>query len=421
MKVIVAGGGIAGLSLALSLRQAGIAARVYEAVDQPAPLGVGINLQPTAVRELTELGLDEDLQQTGIATERLSFFNKFGQLIWSERRGRQAGYKWPQYSIHRGELQMLLLRAARLRLGEANVRNGAKLVGFEQNAKRVVCMFRDSGGTSFSDEADVLVGADGINSTIRRHVYPAEGEPRFGGQVLWRGAVPAEAFLGGRTMSIAGHFHQRIVVYPIAPASNGQLLTNWICQITVEESATPREDWNREVSKERVLAAFDAWRFPWLELPALVEKTAKIYEFPLVDRDPVEAWTFGRVTLIGDAAHPMQPIGAQAGSQAIIDARALTAAFVACPGDPGAALRAYDAQRRPMMNEVVVRNRSFGPEGALQLVEQRAPNGFAVADDVISAAEIAAINATYSMAAALDIKSVNTRPSYVQASRARAK
>lgn len=416
MKVIVVGGGIGGLSLALSLHQADIAVRVYEAVDNPIPIGVGINLQPTAVRELTELGLGAALARQAIAPQRLSYFNKLGQPIWSEARGLSAGYKWPQYSVHRGRLQSLLLDAVRERIGEDNLRSGLRLAGFEQNRKRVAASFRHRASAGLMrDDADILVGADGIHSAVRRHLYPREGEPQFAGQVLWRAAVEAEPFLDGRTIIIAGHFNQRVIAYPIAPGRDqGRLLTNWICQVRVTDSPPPREDWNRRVRHERVLAAFDGWRFPWLDLVELIRRSPEIYEFPLVDRDPLPAWTFDRVTLVGDAAHPMQPIGAQAGTQAIIDARLLTAALLAV-SDPIEALRRYDIERRPIMNDIVLRNRHFGPEAALQLIEERAPNGFNRIDDVVSQQDLAAIAKSYSSAAGLDIDTVNGRPPYLKA------
>jgi 5-methylphenazine-1-carboxylate 1-monooxygenase len=414
MTVIVVGGGIGGLSLALSLHQAGIAVRVYEAVGEPAPLGVGINLQPTAVRELTELGLADELARTGIATQRLSYFNKLGQLIWSEPRGLAAGYKWPQYSMHRGRLQMLLLRAVRARIGSDNVRCGLRLVSFAQNRDRVTATFKGGApATPVTDDADILVGADGIHSTVRRQLYPNEGAPRFSQQLLWRAAIDAEPFLGGATMIIAGHFDQRIVVYPMARgAGDDKLLTNWVCQMTVADRSPPREDWNRRVEKDRVLAAFARWRLPWLDMPALIRNTPDVYELPLVDRDPAQAWSFGRVTLIGDAAHPMHPTGSQAGSQAIVDARALTAALLAT-ADPVEALAAYDAERRPAMNEVTLRNRRFGPEAAMQLAEERAPDGFDRIEDVVSRAELEAAAASFSSAAGLDAELVNARPSFV--------
>ncbi|WP_050421383.1 flavin-dependent oxidoreductase [Bradyrhizobium tropiciagri] len=413
LEVIVAGGGIGGLSLALSLHQAGIAVRVYEAVREPAPLGVGINLQPTAVRELTELELGDVLAVTGIATQRLNLCNKFGQLIHAERRGLEAGYRWPQYSIHRGKLQRLLLQAVRERIGDQNVRTGLRLVRFEQDENRVKARFADrQSGSDQVEEADILVGADGIHSGVRQQLFPGEGAPRFAGQVLWRAAVEAESFLDGKTMVIAGHFHQRVIVYPIARRRSGKVLINWICQKTVTNQAPPREDWNRRVAKEEVLSAFGGWKFPWLDLPALIDQSPDIYEFPLVDRDPIAAWSFGRVTLLGDAAHPMQPIGGQAGSQAILDSRVLTRALVETD-DIVAALGRYDAERRPMMNDIIVRNRNFGPEAAMQIAEERAPNGFACIDDIISRQELDAIVGSFAKAAGLDVETVNRRPSYV--------
>jgi 2-polyprenyl-6-methoxyphenol hydroxylase-like FAD-dependent oxidoreductase len=413
LDVIVAGGGIGGLSLALSLHQAGIAVRIYEAVRAPAPLGVGINLQPTAVRELSELGLGGALAEIGIATHRLNLCNKFGQLIHGQSRGLAAGYRWPQYSIHRGELQLLLLRAVRERIGEENVQCGLRLTGFEQDGNRVRVRFTNrQSGSAKVDEADILVGADGIHSAVRHQLYPAEGAPRFAQHMLWRAAVEAESFLDGRTMAIAGHLHQRAVVYPIGVRRGGKLLINWICSKTVPDRSAPREDWNRRVTREEVLATFGDWRFSWLDLPALIEQSSDIYEFPLVDRDPVAAWSFGRATLLGDAAHPMQPIGSQAGSQAILDARALTRALNETD-DAEAALERYDAERRPAMNDITLRNRSFGPETALQLAEDRAPNGFCRIEDVIPHQELDAIADSFAKAAGLDVQTVNHRPSYV--------
>jgi 2-polyprenyl-6-methoxyphenol hydroxylase-like FAD-dependent oxidoreductase len=413
LEVIVAGGGIGGLSLALSLHQAGIAVRVYEAVRDPAPLGVGINLQPTAVRELTELGLGNALAGSGVATRRLNLCNKFGQLIHDEPRGVAAGYRWPQYSIHRGELQLLMLRVVRDRIGQKNVQTGFKLTGFEQDRNHVRVRFADRhSGVEQVEEADVLVGADGIHSAVRHQLYPEEGAPRFARQMLWRAAVEANSFLDGQTMVIAGHFHQRVVVYPIGRMRSGKALINWICQRTVSDRPPPREDWNRRVAKEELLASFGGWKFPWLDLPTLIEHSSDIYEFPLVDRDPVAAWSFGRVTMLGDAAHPMQPIGGQAGSQAILDARALTRALRETD-DAAAGLKRYDAERRPTMNDIILRNRNFGPEAAMQLAEERAPNGFTTVDDVISRGELDAIAASFAKAAGLDVETVNHRPSYI--------
>jgi 5-methylphenazine-1-carboxylate 1-monooxygenase len=415
MEVIIVGGGIAGLTLALRLHQASISARLYEAVHEPAPLGLGINLQPAAVREFTELGLGAELAETGVEMNRLSYFNKLGQLICHEKRGLAAGYRWPQYAIHRGLLQALLMRTARERIGEENVRCGFRLVSFDQDREEVIARFRDSHtGRLVDDAADVLVGADGIHSAVRRQLQPGESEPRFAQQVLWRAAAYADPFLDGETMVIAGHFGQRVIAYPIGKSlsARGQFLTNWVCQTAVVDTEICREDWNRRVDKAEVIETFRNWQFPWLDVPVLIEQSSDVFEFPLVDRDPLDAWTCGRVTLIGDAAHPMQPIGSQAASQAIVDAGVLTLVLVEASHPPEALYR-YDAQRRPAMNEITVRNRRFGPEAFLQLVEERAPNGFVRVDDVISQDELNNITSSFLVAAGLDPATVNARSSYL--------
>ena len=416
MQVMVIGGGISGLTMALSLHQAGIPVRVYEASRDVRPLGVGINLQPNAVRELDELGLGARLAQVGNSTRALCFFNKFGQLIRREPRGLAAGYHWPQVSIHRGRLQVVLFEAARERLGD-DIRTGWRLTGFEQHGDKVMASFADPEGRALGEEtADVLIGADGIHSVVRQVFYPEEGEPRFHNQILWRAAAEATPYLGGDAMAIAGHFHQRLITYPIARSQThpDKMLINWIWQMTVPGGPGEREDWNRKVSKEKFWEHVKTWRFDWLDVPRLIEETAEVFEFPLVDRDPIPRWSFGRVTLIGDAAHPMQPTGSQAGSQAIIDARVLTQALMTMR-DPAEALADYDAKRRPAMNEVTLRNRSFGPEGAMQIVEERAPNGFARIEDVISEEEMREISQVFQATAGLDAATVNNRPSFVVA------
>lgn len=409
MDAIVVGGGIAGLTMALSLHRRGIPVCVYEAISDVRPLGVGINLQPGAVRVLTELGLGAQLASAGISIEALALFNKFGQLIWREPRGTAAGYRWPQYAIHRGRLQAILLEAVRDRIGPDNFRSGLRLQTIQQTRDRVtVGLCGTADGSIVHAGADVIVGADGIHSAVRRHLHPAGGAPQFGGQILWRSAVEGDALLDGKTMIIAGHANQRIIVYPIATGSMpGRYCINWICQKAVPAGSVAVQDWNKRTSPGAVLADFHAWRFDWLDLPHLVRASDAIFEFPLVDRDPVTCWSRGRITLIGDAAHPMQPIGGQAGSQAIIDVRVLTDALIS-QGDVVSALQQYDARRRPVMNDITLRNRQLGPEAALQLIEERAPQGFDEIAGVISTDELERIASTYSRAAGLDVETVNS-------------
>jgi 2-polyprenyl-6-methoxyphenol hydroxylase-like FAD-dependent oxidoreductase len=414
VQVLIVGGGIGGLTAALSLHAAGIDCCIYESVVSLRALGVGINLQPNAVRELTELGLGDALAETAIETSTLAYYNKHGQLIWSEPRGRAAGYRWPQYSIHRGELLILLLDAVRARLGPERIRTGHHFVAFEQDQFGVSARFmRRADGTSVTARADLLVGADGIHSSVRAQLYPNEGKPVFSGLIHWRGALEAEPFLDGRTQVMIGHHDQRSVVYPISAKSqrHGRSLVNWLTLLAEPGDAAERENWDRRVGKERFFEPFKQWNFPWLPLADLISATPEIFEYPMSDRDPLPAWTFGRVTLLGDAAHPMRPVGSQAGSQGVVDARVLAHALAGAV-DPAKGFLDYEAVRRPAMNEVVLRNRQFGPEIVMQMAEERAPGGFNNIEDIIPRRELEDVSLSFKKAAGFDPETVNTRTSY---------
>jgi 2-polyprenyl-6-methoxyphenol hydroxylase-like FAD-dependent oxidoreductase len=413
MRVIIAGGGIGGLVAALSLHDAGIDATVFEAVGDIRPLGVGINLLPHAVRELSELGLAERLGAVAIRTRELVYVNKFGQTIWREDRGLDAGYRWPQFSIHRGTLQMLLLEAVRARLGSDAVHTDRRLTGFDDDGRRVRATFEDRSGATHREEADVLIGADGIHSKVRALFYPQEEPPIWNGAVLWRAITEAEPYLSGHSMVMAGHQDQKFVCYPVSrdAAERGRSLVNWIAELRFDPSrGWRREDWNRPGRLEEFLPRFEAWDFGWLDAPRLIRGAAAVYEYPMVDRDPVARWSFGRVTLLGDAAHPMYPIGSNGASQAILDARVLAHRLATC-GDPAEALAAYDAERRPATARIVLANRANGPERVMQAVEERAPEGFARLDDVISREELEAAAGDYKMIAGFDKDLLNERPS----------
>jgi 2-polyprenyl-6-methoxyphenol hydroxylase-like FAD-dependent oxidoreductase len=415
MKVLVIGGGVGGLSTALSLHQAGIEARVFESVKELSSIGAGINLQPNAVRELDELGLGDALAATGIPTANWSCYNKHGQLVWSEPRGRAAGYRWPQYSIHRGHLQLLLFRAARERLGERNVLGGHHLAWFEQDANGVTARFidRGTGKTIHTERGDALVAADGIHSMVRASFYPREGRPRYCGEMQWRASVEGPAFLDGRTQVIIGHRDQRFLAYPMSHQAErrGCSLINWIAELRLPENPAP-PDWDRRVAKQIFWEPFLGWRFPWLDVPSLIASTEHIFEFPKCDRDPVARWSFARVTLLGDAAHPMLPTGSQAGSQAVVDARVLTRALLVEPSVE-AALKSYEKERLEPMAAITLKNRELGPERAMQIAEERAPVGFKRIEDVIPREEMASITETYKRAAGFDSASVNSRPSFL--------
>ena len=417
MTVLIAGAGIGGLSLALSLHQVGLDCIVFESIDQIRPLGVGINILPHAARELIELDLEQDLSQTAIETAELAYFSKHGKLIWSEPRGRLAGYNWPQFSVHRGALQMLLLKAVRQRLGSDAVRMGHHLVAWTETTDRVCATFVDRASQQRRGvgEGDVLIAADGIHSQARSTHYPDEGPPHWNGAILWRGVSLARPFLTGRTMAQIGHRRQKFVTYPIstdAPDPDKAVI-NWIAELKIEpDYQWRREDWNRPGRLNDFLPQFQSWQYDWLDILALVTSAEQIYEYPMVDRDPVPRWTHGRTTLLGDAAHPMYPIGSNGASQAILDARVLTRAFQA-HGVTSDALKAYEAERRPATAKIVTANRATGPDEVLDLVEQRAPDGFDDIEAVASRDERAAIAEKYKALAGFDKDSLNARPSIV--------
>ena len=422
MTVLVAGAGIGGLTLALSLHQAGIPVRIFEQAAQIQPLGVGINVLPHAVRELDELGLRAGLVDQGIETAELAYYSKRGQRIWSEPRGLTAGYRWPQVSVHRGRLQMLLFHAVRERLGPEAIVSGRKVAAFEQDGQGVNLHLTDRDGSAAGTVAgDLLVACDGIHSTIRHHFFPDEGPPIWNGAILWRGVTVAPPFLTGRSMIMAGHEFQKFVCYPIAeeePAADGspRQLINWIAEKKfAPDHDWPREDWNRPGDPADFLPDFEPWRFDWLDVPALIRSARAIFEFPMVDRDPLPHWGQGRVTLLGDAAHPMYPIGSNGASQAILDARVLTARLLE-RGLTVEALRAYQLERNPATAKIITANRANGPEQVMQLVETRAPDGFDDIDGVITAAEREDHARRYKQIAGFDIETLNTRPSIVSVS-----
>jgi 2-polyprenyl-6-methoxyphenol hydroxylase-like FAD-dependent oxidoreductase len=397
VDVLIAGAGIGGLAAALALHDRGIDVRLREAVIEPRGLGVGINLLPHATAELERLGLLEAIAAQGVRTAELRYYNRHGQRIWAEPRGLAAGYPVPQVSVHRGRLQLALLEAARERLGADAVGTGLELVAFAGDGDGVAVERADRAcGGRRRERATVLVAADGIHSTVRRALYPDEGPPRFSGNMLWRATSRFEPFLDGRTMFMAGHRPHKFVAYPIgAVAADGLQEINWIAELDRRDAGLPaREDWNREGRLADFAPRFDDWRFDWLDVPALIRAAERVYEFPMVDRDPLPRWTFGRTTLLGDAAHAMYPIGSNGASQAILDARALADAL-AEEDDADVALARYEAARRPATAAIVHANRAHGPERVLDLAEERAPAGFASVDDVFAAGELEAIAASY--------------------------
>lgn len=410
MTVLIVGGGIAGLTMGLTLNQIGVPFQIYESVRQPRPLGVGINLQPPSVRELYALGLESTLDQIGVQTRDYGFYTRTGVEIWTEPRGRFAGYNWPQYSVHRGHLQMALLAALRERCGADCIKFGARARGYERTNGRVKLHLELDGDTK-SATGDMLIGADGIHSNIRAWMYPHEGAPVWGGAIMWRGTSLAKPFLSGASMILAGHDTQRFVSYPITEPDRetGLSVINWIAERTVDPSThVEKEDWNRRVDISRFASAFDDWKFSWIDVPGLISTATEVFEYPMVDREPVNRWSDGPVTLIGDAAHATYPVGSSGASQAILDARILASEFKKLASWSAAAL-SYENRVRPMANKVTLANRgNGGPDAIMQLAEDRCAGDFSRLDEALPMAERAEHAAAFKMLAGLSVEATNS-------------
>lgn len=399
MRVLIVGAGIGGLATALMLHRRGIRATIVEQASEVREVGVGINTLPHAIRELAELDLLPALDRVAIRTRELAYFNRQGQEVWREPRGLEAGHPVPQFSIHRGRLQAVLYDAVRERLGPDAVRTGLALSGFLQDEGGVTAHFTDAlrGDAGRTIRADVLIACDGIHSVVRKKFFPDEGPPRWDGVLMWRGATEWAPWGDGRTMAIGGGMGAKCVLYPIAEAEGGRQLMNWVVFVKMADgqvSPPPKESWSRPAHRSQVLPYARRFALPDFDLAALVEATPQIFEYPMCDRDPLPRWTHGRVTLLGDAAHPMYPVGSNGASQAILDARALGDALAGAE-HPMQALHTYEAERRPKTAEIVMLNRKGGPERVIDEVEKRAPAGFSRVEEVLSHAERQAIVGGY--------------------------
>ena len=414
MKVIIVGGGIGGLTTALMLHARGIDCDVFEQASEVRELGVGINTLPHAIKELAALGLLERLDAVAIRTYELFYTNRFGQEIWREPRGLDAGYDVPQFSIHRGRLQGVIHQAARERLGDARIHTGHRLGAFRQDETGVTAYFFDrSGSHRATAHGDVLVGADGIHSAVRETLYPNEGPARWNGALLWRGAIDWPKFLTGRSMIVAGGMAAKLVVYPIgAGEREDSRLTNWAVVAKIGDGSTPppnREDWSRPGRMEDLAPHIRRFEVSHVDAQKLIEATPEFWEYPMCDRDALPRWSHGRVTLLGDAAHPMYPVGSNGASQAILDARAL-ADRLAGAEHPLHALWAYEQDRLPPTAQIVGMNRTGGPEGVIDAIEARAPDGFSDIDAVLSYEERKAIVRGYAATAGFAREQVNRAP-----------
>jgi len=406
MNVVIIGAGVGGLTLGLRLHQAGIPCRVYEAAPELKPLGVGINLLPHATRELSELGLLPALQAVAVTTREIAYFNRFGQAIYREPSGRFGGYEWPQFSIHRGDLQMVLLQAFMERAGAGAVITGHRCTGVEQDAGGATTFFENplTREPLPPQRGDIVVSCEGIHSAIRKQFYPHEGPPRYSGLNMWRGVTRGKPFLTGASMVRMGWVNTaKVLIYPIRNDidSQGRQLINWVVDIATPHYKQQR-DWNRPGNIDDFIGALADWHFDWLDVPALIRAADVILEYPMVDQDPLPQWSFGRVTLLGDAAHPMLPRGANGGAQAILDCRAFTESLLGA-ADPVAALKVYESRRLPPTSKVVLTNRENPPDAILREIFLRTGDKpFTRIDDVISQNELVALSERYQRVAGFD-------------------
>ncbi|WP_375175554.1 flavin-dependent oxidoreductase [Pseudooceanicola sp.] len=411
-EVLIAGGGIGGLSMALTLHQIGVPCRVFETVEDLRPLGVGVNLQPNAVRELLEMGFTrDDLDRIGLPAREWALLGLRGQEAYSEPRGEEAGYNWPQYAVHRGQLQMLLLEKVQEKLGPDAVTLGARVEGYSQTDSGVTAHILRTDGRKEDVTGSLLIAADGLHSAIRAQMYPDQPPIQWGGAVMWRGTAKTPPMRSGSSFIGLGTSRHRMVLYPIsAPDADGLVTMNWIAEVTYDNSDGWRSgNWNRKVKHEEFVHHFDGWTFDWLDVPALLTSTEDVWEYPMIDREPVPSWQDGRVVLIGDAAHVMYPTGSNGASQAIIDGRVLGAKMVEAGVTPGA-LRAYDEALCEKVSALILRNRGAGPFSLLNVIDERCGGEFDNIDDVVSPEERDEIMAVYKKAAGFAIQTLNEAP-----------
>jgi len=372
---IIAGGGLVGLTLALALHQKGLKSRVFETVPDIQPLGVGVNLLPHSVQSLAKFGLLEDLEKVAIKTSFLRYYTEDGKVIWEDPRGLAAGYNVPQLSIHRGDFHMILLKHVKDRLGADAVLMDHRFDTFTQNEDSVTAHFTDHKGEAKKESvtADFLIGADGINSTLRKIFYPDDGPPHYSGQMLWRGVTEMEPYLDGRSMFMAGHNDLKLVAYPIRSESmsRGKSYINWIAEKRMPSDLNARQaNWNDTGLLEEFKSAFDKWNLGWLDIQKLFDNAISIHKFPMIDRNPIPKWSFGRVTLMGDAAHAMYPNGSNGVSQGVLDAMTF-ADLMASSNNVTEVLKDYEDARREPTTKIVLANRQAGPEKVMEMVKEQ--------------------------------------------------
>jgi 2-polyprenyl-6-methoxyphenol hydroxylase-like FAD-dependent oxidoreductase len=412
-KVIIAGGGIGGLTLALTLHQIGVPFLVLETSRTMRPLGVGINIQPNAVRELFDLGLTSEILDTiGVSAKEWALVGLNGKEVYAEKRGLDAGYNWPQFAAHRGELLMLLYRTLIQRAGAESVMLDARVDKYlKRPSGEVDVSVRGSDGSRFQISGRLLIGADGIHSAVRAQMHPDQPPIHWGGAIMWRGTVRAKPLRTESSFIGLGTHQHRMVIYPISkPAADGTVLTNWIAELTVDRNeGWLGNNWFKEVPIESFAHHFESFRYDWLDVPTMLNKSECGYMNPMIDRDPVATWIDGPVALMGDAAHAMYPTGSNGASQAIVDARVIGAAILTRGLTPDA-LKLYDNKLCKKVSELVLRNRLAGPFGLLDILNDRCGGVFENIDTIIPLEERNEFMSKYKAAAGFAIEALNEAP-----------
>lgn len=410
--VIIAGGGIGGLALGLTLTQIGISCVVCDSVEKMKPIGVGINLQPNAIRELFDLGFEtKDFDAVGTSISEWALVGPRGQDIYSETRGTAAGYHWPQYAVHRGAFHMALLARFLEQANEGSLRLGHRLTSYTVSEGGVTATFDTRQGPQKVSGA-ILVGADGIHSATRAQMHPDQPPIHWGGALMWRGTTWAEPLRSGASFVGLGTHRQRMVIYPISPPhpDTGLVLTNWIAEVTYDDAeAYDPSSWFGQANADDVLTHFSDWTYDWLNVPSLIKGASTVFENPMIDRDPAPTWIDGPVTLLGDAAHAMYPTGSNGASQAIIDARVLGSMFLK-HGVSQDALQAYNAKLHGPVSELILRNRKAGPFGLLNIVHERCGGDFMDINDVMPESERVEFMQKYKSAAGFARDTLNAAP-----------
>ena len=390
VEVAIIGGGIGGLATALYLHQANVRCQVYESADNFTQLGVGINLMSHAIRALGDLGLVEAVGKVAVEPEWRRYYNHHGQLIHRELTGRFAGYQWPHYSVHRGDLHEILLRAVHDRLGADTVHMCHRFTKLTQDQRGVTLHWADPHGEPLPPTtATIAIGCDGVNSSVRRQFYPDEGRLAFGGINMWRGSSVYRPIVDGKSVILAGSMkYGKLVIYPMRTYPDGSQLINGNGEVR-SEAAGPNA-WNKSGNVEDFIWRYKDSSIEWVDFADLVSHADMVLEYPMVDRDPVERWTFDRVTLLGDAAHPMYPRSGNGAAQSILDAQCVARLIASLP--PVEALATFQKERLEVVNKIVVSSRSSPPDLIIETVEKRT-NGepFEKLDDVISSAELQGI------------------------------